>query len=143
MKSVTPKVFLDSNIFFSAFYGSVNCERLIKAHQKGEIIATISQQVIEESTINIREKIPQMLTSFERLLINNLPELVVDPKIIPSKITQFVDVKDQPIFASAMLAKVDYFVTGNIKDFKVKELEKDTGIKILTSKQLVERLNLK
>lgn len=143
MTNATPRVFLDSNILFSAFYGSANCEKIIKAHQERKIIAVVSQQVVEESTKNTRAKIPEALTYFESLLTSNPPELISDPIVLSSKTKSLISPKDQPIFTSAHLAKVDYFVTGNIKDFKVKELKNITDIKVLTPKQLVEALGLK
>ncbi|MBI4225609.1 DUF4935 domain-containing protein [Candidatus Roizmanbacteria bacterium] len=136
------RVFLDANVFFSAFYGSENCERIIKAHQLEEIYLVTSKQVLEESLKNIQDKIPQVISSFKDFLMNNPPELLADPLKINPKIKLLVDKKDQPIFTSAILGKVKYFITGNIKDFKVKELEKVTGISVLTPKQLIERLNL-
>jgi len=136
------RVFLDANVFFSAFYGSRNCERIIKAHQQEEISLVTSSLVIEESLRNIQEKIPAVISSFKDLLTNNPPELIADPAEIDPKIRLLVDEKDQPIFTSAILGKVKYFVTGNTKDFKAKELQKVTGIKVLTPKQFVELLNL-
>ncbi len=142
MRSATPKIFLDSNIWFSAFYHSQNCEKLIKAYKNKRVRVVISQQVLEESTRNIREKIPHQLSSFQNLILNNPPEIVTDPDTIPPKIKNLISDEDQPIFISAIMAKVNYFITGNIKDFHVKKLEKITGIKILTPKEIVSLLDL-
>lgn len=142
MKSATPKIFLDSNIWFSAFYHSQNCEKLIKAYKNKSVRVVISQQVLEESTRNIREKIPHQLSSFQNLILSNPPEIVADPDTISSKIKNLIASEDQPIFTSAVIAKVDYFITGNTKDFRVKKLEKITGIKILTPKEAVKLLGL-
>ena len=142
MRSATPKIFLGSNIWFSAFYHSQNCEKLIKAYKNKRVRVVISQQVLEESTRNIREKIPHQLSSFQNLILNNPPEIVTDPDTIPPKIKNLISDEDQPIFISAIMAKVNYFITGNIKDFHVKKLEKITGIKILTPKEIVSLLDL-
>lgn len=142
MTSVTPRVFLDSNIWFSAVYGSSNCEKIIKAHTNEKIIAVISQQVLEESIRNIREKMPQRITSFQKLFSSYPPIMVSDPESIDNKIKDLVDSKDQSILTSAILAEVDYFVTGNIKDFQVNKLEKLTKIKIMTPKEIVAELKL-
>ncbi|MCJ7740572.1 putative toxin-antitoxin system toxin component, PIN family [Candidatus Microgenomates bacterium] len=142
MPSVILKVFLDSNIWFSAFYGSVNCQKLIKAHTNEKIKAVVSRQVLEESIRNIKEKIPEILSVFQTYLINYPPLLISDPEILNSRIRGLVNKYDQPIFISAMMGKVDYFVTGNIRHFQVKKLEKLTGIKILTPKQAVDLLRL-
>lgn len=136
------KVFIDTNVWFSAFYGSKNCEKIIKAFLGKKFQAVISQQVIEEMVRNIKEKIPHLLPYVKNLLINSPLQIVPDPKIIPSEIKDLVSVEDQPIFASAMLAKADIFVTGNISDFEVKKLEKITKPKILTPQQAVNYFEL-
>ena len=137
-----PRVFLDTNIWFSAYYGSAYCATLVTAHLQGILCAVISQQVLEEITRNMQKKLPKALPDFERLIINNPPEVVVSPSTIPQSIQLLVDAKDQHIFASAMSADVLYFVTGNTKDFFVGKLEELTGIKIVKPKEAVEILDL-
>lgn len=135
------KVFIDTNVWFSAFYGSKNCQAIITAHLQKKITAVVSQRVINETLINIKRKAPHTLLSFKQFMTSSPPELVVDPPMIDPKTKQLVEFKDQPIFVSAMIARVDYFVTGNIKDFKVKELKKVSGIKVITPKKMVEIIN--
>lgn len=142
MPSAIPRVFLDSNVWFSAFYGSKNCEKLIQAYKDGRINVAISHQVIEETVRNLKEKLPHLLTLFKEWISSYPPEVVIDPKLIDPKIKNLVAEEDQPIFCSTILAGVDYFVTGNIKDFSIKKLEKITGIKILTPKKAVRFLRL-
>lgn len=143
MRGVTaPRVFLDTNVWFSAYWGSVNCRKILLAHRDNKIKTVISHQVIEECARNFRLKLPQALSDFSKMLTVRPPIVVKDPDKIDRKIADLVELKDQPIFCSAIMVKVKYFVTGNIKDFSVEKLEKLTGIKILTPKQLVEKLNL-
>lgn len=142
MKKDIPRLFLDSNIWFSALWGSINCEKLIHAHLKGKIKAVVSNQVIEETIRNIQEKRPQSLILLQDLLINNPPEIIRDQIIIKKEIINLIDEKDRPIFGSAILGRVKYFVTGNIKDFSVKKLEKMIGIKIITPKEAVDIFDL-
>ncbi len=137
-----PKVFIDANIWFSAFYGSPNCEKIINAFVDDKILAVISQQVLEESVRNFKEKIPHLLPSFQELIYRYPPLIITDPKEINHLIKTLVERYDQPIFSSAIIAKVDFFTTGNIKHFKIKQLEKLTKIKIVTPKQLVDVLHL-
>lgn len=140
---MTPlKVFADTNVWFSALYGSSNCEKLLRGHLEHKISLVISQQILRELVRNIQKKIPLVIPIFERIFMSCPPEIVSDPDKINSKIKKFIDPKDQPIFASALLAKVNVFVTGNIKDFNIKELEKLTGIKILAPKEAGEILEL-
>lgn len=142
MRKDTPRIFLDSNIWFSAFYGSVNCQKLIKAHLEGKIRVIISSQVIEESIRNLKEKKPQVLASFQEMLLNNPPEIIKDPDNLGKKIKKLVDEKDGPIFGSALLGEATFFVTGNIRDFSVQKLEKATGIKVITPMEAVNLLHL-
>lgn len=142
MKRDIPRVFLDSNIWFSAFYGSSNCGKLVNAHIVDTVKAVVSRQVIEESVRNIKEKNPRMLAAFQNSLINHPPEIIADPDRINPKIKESVDSKDQPIFSSAVKARVKYFITGNAKDFQIKKLERITGIKVITPKEAVEMMKL-
>lgn len=136
------KVFADTNVWFSALYGSSNCERLLRAHLEHKISLVVSQQILKELVRNIQKKIPGAIPVFEKIFMSCPPEIISDPDKIDSKIKKLIDPKDQPIFTSALLAKINLFVTGNIKDFKIKELEKLTGIKIITPKEAVEILEL-
>src|SRR3989338_1262487 len=112
---IRPRVFLDTNVWFSSYYGSANCAILVTAHLHGIIRAVISQQVLEVIIRNIQKKLPEALPDFERLTANNPPDVIVSPSTIPQEIKVLVDPKDQRIFASAMSAAVPYFVTGNTK----------------------------
>ncbi|MDO8515604.1 MAG: hypothetical protein Q7S14_03830 [bacterium] len=171
-----PKVFLDSNIWFSAFYGSQNCQKILESGKNNkmtllavnlqgitgsdplfgacsssphadEVFAgskiklVISQQVLKETVRNIKEKIPAQLDNFKTFILDNPPEIFSDPETLSKKLEGLISVEDLPIFQAAQTAKVDYFVTGNIKDFKVAELEKLTKIKILTPKQFLLELS--
>lgn len=142
MQKEPPRLFIDSNVLFSAIYGSVNCARLIQAHINNTIIAVVSQQVLEETVRNIREKAPHALSLLQNFIIHSPPEVVASAKQIDPRIRESVDKKDLYIFADAIQANVPYFITGNTKDFFVSKLEKLTVIKILTPKEAVELLKL-
>lgn len=140
MKRDIPHVFLDSNVWFSATYGSSNCQKILKAHADKKFIAVISHQVLEESIRNIKEKIPHMFQHFQKLISSYPPIMIADPETIDIRISGHVDLIDQPIFTSAIRAKVDYFVTGNIRDFNREKLKRVTGISILTPKEAIKLL---
>lgn len=142
MPERTIRIFIDSNVWFSSFYGSENCQKLTKAHQEGKIIAVISTRVLEEIVRNVKKKIPHHFSDLQNFLLAVPPEIVPNPQNIPQKLIGLVSPGDLPIFVSAVQAKVDYFVTGNIKDFSVKKLEKLTEIKILTPTEAVHILHL-
>ena len=143
MISVTaPRVLLDTNVWFSAFWGSENCRKILLSHRDYKIKAVISHQVIEECVRNFRSKLPQELSNFTNMLKSRPPLIVKDPELIDKKIINLIEKKDQPIFCSAMIAKVNYFVTGNIKDFSGKKLEDVSRIKTVTPVELIKILKL-
>ncbi len=142
MKSEAPKIFIDSNVWFLFLYGSLNCEKLINAHTKGKIKAVISRQVLEETVRNLKEKIPDTIPVLEKYIELTPPILVKDPASVNKSIRDLVSKEDRFIIGSALNAKVKYFVTGNIKDFKRNELKEEYGIEVLTPKEAVEKLNL-
>jgi putative PIN family toxin of toxin-antitoxin system len=137
-----PKVFIDSNVWFSALYGSENCEKIIKAHAENRIKAVISQKVLKEVVKNFTQKMPKALVPFKKLILTSPPKTIINPRKANKKIISLVSKEDQIIFSSAILAKTPYFITGNIKGFKTDEIEKKTGIRIITPKQAVEILKL-
>lgn len=143
MSSVIPAVFIDTNVWFSAFWGSKNCEKLIRAHVEGLIIAVVSQQVLEESIRNIKQKIPQVLSVWQELIASYPPKLIADPESVDSGIKKLVKAEDQLIFTAAIRGKVNYFVTGNLKDFQAVKLERASGIKILNPAQAIKLLCLR
>lgn len=136
------RIFLDTNVWYSAIYGSPNCKKIIQAHINEKILAIISQKVLDELVRNLRKKIPEAFPTFENIITSYPPEIVADPQNVLPEVQALVHIKDQIIFTSAITARVKYFVTGNIKDFSVSRLEKLTGIRIVTPKQLVAILKL-
>lgn len=142
MKSAIPNVFIDTNVWFSALHRSPICYTIIQAHINDQITAVISQQVLEEIIRNIQIKIPHMLSKFQEIVAKNPPMLLPDPQKFPQYVRSFVHLYDQPIFTSAIIGKVDYFITGNSKHFQKEKLKKLTGIEILTPKEAMALLKL-
>ncbi len=142
MRNTPDKFFLDSNIWFSYFHGSANCEKILEAHLEGKIKAVISRHVLEEVVINLRKKLPLSIPAFKNFMGSYPPIVLKNPTKITPKVKVNVDSKDQIILQSAVNAKVKYFVTGNTKDFSVENLKKIYKIEILTPKQAVKKLKL-
>lgn len=142
LRNMPQKIFLDTNVWFSALWGSENCQKLLDAHAEGTITAVLAQEVLKELLRNLKNKIPRVYDVFQKMMLLHPPEVIEDPKIIPQYMKLFIHQKDQGIFAAAVSAKVKFFITGNIKDFKVKKLEKLTGIKIITPSHAVSIFKL-
>lgn len=129
------KIFVDTNVWFSAFYGSENAEKLIKAHIEGKIKAVISQKVLDELVKNIKRKVPKALPHLRQLLEISPPVILKDQAEIRKDLENYVDKKDKRILASAINGKLKVFVTGNIKDFKLKEIKKTYHIEVITPRE--------
>lgn len=136
------RVFVDTNVWFSAFYGSKNSEKILQAHIEGRIKSVISQEVLEELVRNIKQKVPDALGPLQKFLENSPPEVVRTSEKVPRAFKSLIHPKDQIIFNSAQKGKTSIFVTGNVKDFDREKLYKLTKIKILTPKEFVKELDL-
>jgi len=134
-----PSVFIDTNVWFSAFYGSDSCSKIIKNHIDGKFYGIISQDVLNELVKNITNKVPQAIKPLKKLLGAKPPKIIKNPQKIDVQIKKNVDKKDCRIFQSAINSKSEYFITGNLKDFRIKKLEKIYKIKILSPKQFLKR----
>ena len=137
-----PKVFIDTNVWFSAFWGSENCQKIIRASINGKISAVISSQVLKELINNLHKKIPKALPALNTLLTNIPLTVIKDAESCPKKLENYIEKKDRLIFASACVFKADYFVTGNLKDFSVANIHKLTDIKIVNPSELVKLIGL-
>jgi len=136
------KIFIDSNVWFSYFYGSSNCKKIVEAHANGDLKAVISQLVLEEVVVNLKKKSPASIAGFARFIESTPPLTLRNPGKILSEVKSCVDKKDQLIFQAAVNAKVKYFVTGNTKHFDVIVLKKAYKIEVLTPAQAVKKLGL-
>ena len=135
-----PRVFIDTNIWFSAFYGSTNPSQIISQHISSKINGVISQDVLKEIIKNIKLKLPHKLSVLENLMESTPPQIIKTPSMVDQAVKDFVDKKDQKIFQSAVDSKCDLFITGNLRDFNIKGLEKVYKIKILSPKEAAEIL---
>ncbi|MEK7091248.1 MAG: putative toxin-antitoxin system toxin component, PIN family [Patescibacteria group bacterium] len=136
------KVFLDTNIWFSAFYGSDNCRKIIELHAQKKIEVVVSRLVVRELTQNLGSKYPKGLKLVADFFSKFPPEMEDDCFEIDRKLKNLADLKDLPILLSAYSAKVEYFVTGNIKDFAVKNIFDKLKIKVITPKDFVKLFHL-
>jgi len=142
MPKARQEVFVDTNVLFSAFYGSANAEAITHAHLAGKTKLIISQKVLEELVRNVQNKEPQAMILLRNFLQNSPPKIIKNPIKIDSKVEKFVHPKDQKIFQSAVNAKVKFFITGNTKHYNVKHLQKSYKIQVLTPSQAANKLNL-
>lgn len=137
---MTQEIFLDTNIWFSAFYGSKNCERLIVNFLKGKFTPVVSRKVLNELVFNLTKKYPQGIFLFKKMLENRHPKIVRDSNFISHEVEKYVHPKDQLIFQSAANAGIKIFVTGNLKDFDVDKIYEKFKIKVVLPKDALKIL---
>lgn len=137
-----PRIFLDTNVWFSAIYGSENCQMIVNAARQKSVIPIMSDDVLDELIVNLKKKIPQATHTMQEIILNAAPEIIARPKSIPTSVKRNVVGEDQKIFAAAIAANANYFITGNIKDFKRNAHNKVGNITILTPKEAVKTLKL-
>ena len=126
------KCFIDTNVWFSAFYGSRNCETILKMHINDKIEAVMSQTVLGELVHNIEKKVPQALKPLSMLLENTPPMIVVDQVSSQAEFAKYAHAKDSLILASALLSKCEYLITGNVKDFSADDIQNEFGLLVVT-----------
>jgi predicted nucleic acid-binding protein len=138
------KIFIDSNVWFSAFYKKGVCSNLIKAIHQLNFEIVICELVLEEILKNIKQKIPDALPLVIEYLKIIKPTVVKNPKKeVALKYKNLASLKDIPILISAFEYRCQYFITGNIKDFKVKLIEKELNLKIIKPAEFLRILEKK
>ena len=136
------KVFIDTNVWFSFFYGSKNAEIIINSFVNGKIKAVISKDVLDELVRNITQKIPRLKNELLKFFEAWPPEIVKSPSKIDRGVKNYVDFKDRHVFQACIDAGCGIFVTGNLKDFDVNSIYKKYKTRVLSPKEAVISLGL-
>ena len=135
MKKKT-KFFIDSNVWFSAFYKKGVCYKLVKKLISKNFQVVVSQLVLEEIFKNIGKKFPKTLADVYQFFEQYPIVVVKNPSLKQlKKHKSLADRKDLPILVSAINFECDFFITGNTKDFKIKKIKEKFGLKIITPKK--------
>jgi putative PIN family toxin of toxin-antitoxin system len=140
-----PRVFLDTNVFFSGLHTPDGAPGIIlEAFIENKICFVISRQVLEELVRTIEVKLPQAFPALQILLTNVPPEIQKDPPAEQmEKLTGKLNFADAAILTATINAKVDYFVTGDSHFREKPDVTGESGINILTPAQFVRRAGLK
>ncbi len=141
-RRASPRVFLDTNVIFSALHSPTGPPaHILRLHIDGAIQVVLSQQVLEELARTITAKLPAAADAVQTLLVNAPPEVVPDPPLAEVKRwTQMVGPVDAPVIAAALEAGADYFITGDRELLaKADEIAKE-GITALSPRQFIKAL---
>ena len=142
MTEAKSRPFVDTNVFFSAFYrpGSPP-EVILTRHVEATITIVISRQILEEIVSVIREKKPDLLNSLQRFLTNAPPEIYPDPTSDEVRqAIEWINPADAPILAAARKCRADCLISGNTRHF-TKEAGRNAGIDIFTPAEYLAQLS--
>jgi len=126
----------DTNILVSA--GLFRSSRLAALAERvsDEHTLVLSSQIIDELRMVMDMKFPHKKAACEAFLNKLSFEMVLTPRYVdPSIYPRIRDKSDYPILASAIIADVDVFITGD-KDFLALDVERP---EILTISQFAEQ----
>jgi len=141
----SPRAFFDTNVVFSAVLSSGGVPReLLLLAARETIQVVISQQVVEEIRRNLSKKHPEFLRHLPSLLTQARIEVVEDAneRAVEEVIEYIPYPPDAAIFAAALEARVDCFVTGDRRHFLSKpEIEDRAGLSILSPRAFLQRVN--
>ncbi len=134
------RIFLDSNVLFSALYSSSGAPRIILSHIiDGKLKLVISEQVLEEVVRTVKDKIPDTLADLRKLLVSIPLEITEDqsPEDV-AQWTEMIDIGDAGVLAAAVKAQPDYLITRDRHFFENPGIADKSGLKILTPAQFLE-----
>jgi len=136
------KVFIDTNVWFSAFYESINANKILKAHVDKKFKAVINQQVLDELVKNIKLKIPESAGPLQTFLEAAPPQIIRNPERISGTVRRLVNLKDQGILQSAINCRAEFFCTGNLKHFSAVKIRSRYNLQVLSPAQMVKLFKL-
>lgn len=127
------KLFLDANVLFSAAYREHS--GLLRLWQIKSARLVSSLYAIEEARRNLdstlqKERLERLLTDVEKISScenSDLPEGII------------IKEKDKPILLAAISAKVDYLLTGDIRDFGKFYGKKICGLTVLPPSEYLNK----
>lgn len=139
---MTPRIFIDSSVLFSAANSAKGHSRdLMLLSASGEIHLIISNFVLEETVRNLSKLKQSPLGELEILLKNANIEIVKIDRQAVLDAGELIILKDAPIIAAAKSAKVDMLVSLDRKHILNRpELEAYIEASILTPAGAIQKL---
>ena len=136
------RVFLDSNVLFSAIYSGTNSPgKILDLHVDGKLQIVICRLVLDEVIQALKTKKPEKMEILQRLLFSEPPEILSNPPIDEvTKLPATLQLDDALILLSAIESKSNYFITGDKHFLKNRDLLKISGISIATAGEFIKQL---
>ena len=137
----TLTVFLDSNVLFSVAWTGRNKSRsaiLFELQSLGFVRLHISRLVLEETLFNLRGKKPEAIPFVEELL--EAVEIVPDLAVAGDDFSlRRLPENDRVILSTAVANRMDFFLTGNTRDFRNLYRRRIGRTLILTPREFLNR----
>ena len=137
---MTIRVFLDASVLFAASYSETGSSRdLLREAVRGNLQIVVSQHVLEEAERNLAQKTPEVLPALHEPLTVIAAE-VADRPTRPEleQAATCIALKDAPIVAAAVKAKVDYLATWDRRHFiDDPRVAETSGLTIITPGELM------
>ncbi|MEQ8672416.1 MAG: PIN domain-containing protein [Aggregatilineales bacterium] len=137
------RAFFDTSALFSAIVSADGGSReLLKRHHRGEISLVMSDYVRLEVERNLSQKVSAKAGVME-LLIDLLDMEIVHPQIDDvRKAMNYVEAKDAPIIAAALIANCTHLLTFDKQHLLGNEnVAKESGLLVMTPGSLLQSLN--
>jgi len=135
------KVFIDTNIWFSAIYKQGLPHRVILLCFEKRYEIVISQQILEEIFLVLEKKYPKGIPLIKQLFLQIHLTILKNPTLKElKKVSKLTTSEDLPLLASALKYHCHYFITGNIKDFAVKKIKKQHKLLITNPRKFINEL---
>ena len=136
------RVFLDTNVLFSGAYSALGASRrLFDGAARGQFQPVVSRTVLDELVRNLRNKAARALPVWEKIFREVSFEIAVEParREIDRWLRKGLG-SDAPIIAAALLARVDYFCTGDRRVLKRGRRGDLGGLEIISPAALLRLL---
>jgi len=138
------RIFVDSNVLISGIYSPKGTPaKILYLHASGRVTIVVSQLILTETVLTLREKKPNAVAALNAFLTNSPPEIVINPSIDQvKKWTEYLHFEDAAIFAAAVSAELEYFVTGDKHFHTDSSLTEKSSLRIVTPAQLIRLLDI-
>lgn len=135
------RIFADANVLIAGAGSRSGASRaVLLLAEVGLFKLVVCRQVLDEAERNLRRKLPGALAVFAELLAELDLEIVEDPEPATWRTWQeIIEIKDAPIMAAAVVARVDRLMTLNTRDFTEKVAE-ESGLHIQTPAEFIQEL---
>jgi predicted nucleic acid-binding protein len=134
------RVFFDASVLFAASYSKTGSARdLLREAVRGNVQVVVTQHVLREAEASLARKAPEALPALHELLELVGPEVGELPTLQELReAATYINLKDAPIVAGAVKARVDYLVTWDRKHFIDDErVARESGLKIVTPDEVM------